>query len=320
LYLLTVHTHTIGTLYILNLINVAYIYLLETILIAMRHQSQLILLLLLITFLSCQKEDSTHTGKMTDTELINAIRDATHKQNIDPSDLPDDTKTTLDIEYKEDVVDIARLAPKLGYEVDLRKEKGNRIGDKSQVYFDIKGRFLKGDKDGMDNHGGKGKGGRCFEMIYPVTYIMPDGSPITAETNDEQGWAAVKAWYAAHPDYKKKPGIQYPVDIKWKDGTITTINNVEEMKRAKDKCGFDKQKYRCFRLIYPVTYIMPDGTGITVNTDDEDGWTEVKAWYAAHPDVKIRPDIQYPVDIKYKDGTVGTIRNQQEMRRAKKGC
>jgi len=88
---LTVHTHTIGTLYILNLINVAYIYLLETILIAMRHQSQLILLLLLITFLSCQKEDSTHTGKMTDTELINAIRDATHKQNIDPSDLPDDT-------------------------------------------------------------------------------------------------------------------------------------------------------------------------------------------------------------------------------------
>jgi len=65
---------------------------------------------------------------------------------------------------------------------------------------------------------------------------------------------------------------------------------------------------------------MPDGTGITVNTDDEDGWTEVKAWYAAHPDVKIRPDIQYPVDIKYKDGTVGTIRNQQEMRRAKKGC
>ena len=63
---------------------------------------------------------------------------------------------------------------------------------------------------------------------------------------------------------------------------------------------------------------MPDGTEIII--DSKEARREIKAWYAAHPDVTERPTIIYPVDIKWKDGTVSTINNEDQMRRAKASC
>jgi len=63
---------------------------------------------------------------------------------------------------------------------------------------------------------------------------MPDGSTITVENEDDRG--EIKDWYEANPDVKEKPELQYPVDIIFKDGTIKTINNEEEMKSAYEYC------------------------------------------------------------------------------------
>ena len=158
---------------------------------------------------------------------------------------------------------------------------------------------------------------RCLEMVYPLTYIMPDGSTITGNDGREIK-LAMKRWYEANPGSKERPTLQYPVDVKFK-GRPMTINNIEEMKRIKEACN--KGRKKCFELVYPVTYIMPDGTEITINSkDDKEGRLAIKAWYEAHPDYKEKPSLKYPVDIKYKDGTIKTINNKEEMRRARADC
>jgi hypothetical protein len=80
---------------------------------------------------------------------------------------------------------------------------------------------------------------KCFEFIYPISYLMPDGTIITGDSEKEL-WLAIKEWYKANPDVKEKPILQYPVEIKYKDGTIKTINNDKEMKQAYEECG-DKE-------------------------------------------------------------------------------
>jgi hypothetical protein len=68
---------------------------------------------------------------------------------------------------------------------------------------------------------------------------------------------------------------------------------------------------------------MPDESSITVETDDEEGWAELKDWYEDNPDSEERPTLQYPVDIVYRtdDGdSVVTINNESEMMAAKEDC
>jgi hypothetical protein len=77
---------------------------------------------------------------------------------------------------------------------------------------------------------------KCFEFVYPISYVMPDGSVITGNSEKEI-WQLIKEWYEANPDEKDKPVLQYPVDIQYKDGTIVTINDDEEMKAAYGNCG-----------------------------------------------------------------------------------
>ncbi|KYK34468.1 MAG: hypothetical protein AYK19_12070 [Theionarchaea archaeon DG-70-1] len=74
----------------------------------------------------------------------------------------------------------------------------------------------------------------CFELVLPVTFIMPDGSTIIVE--DRDGYTELKAWYQDHPDAKERPALQYPVDISYGEGKTVTINNDEEMARAKAAC------------------------------------------------------------------------------------
>ncbi|OJJ15331.1 hypothetical protein BKI52_38600 [marine bacterium AO1-C] len=74
----------------------------------------------------------------------------------------------------------------------------------------------------------------------------------------------------------------------------------------------------CFDFVYPVTFTMPDSSNITVT--DSSGWSAVKGWYEANPDVKDRPSINFPVDITFEDGTTKTITNEDEMRDAKSYC
>ncbi len=90
-------------------------------------------------------------------------------------------------------------------------------------------------KDKGEKEGDKDEKEDCFELLYPITYNMPDGSTITGN-NEEEVETALKAWYDAHSNSEEKPVLQYPVDAIFKDATTKTINNEEEMEAAKKSC------------------------------------------------------------------------------------
>lgn len=285
-----------------------------------------LLAILILAFTSCSKSDSKVKDLGSDDALILAIQKASNKQNIAISDLPSASKSIIETEYIDDYIDAAKLAPELGYEVYMRCKNGPRVGEQSQVYFSLDGRKLQAKNGNWQGESDKGDGDKgdkpkkdCFAFVLPVSFEMADGTKITIE--EKEDWELIKTWYETHPEVKKRPSIEFPVDVIFKDGTTATLSNEVDMRRAMDSCKGEEDKDdkgRCFELVLPVTFTMPDGTEITIETKEDHAL--IKAWYEAHPDVKEKPAIQFPVDIIYKDGETKTINNEEEMHLAKKAC
>jgi len=110
------------------------------------------------------------------------------------------------------------------------------IFDEEPIIFEGSYKF---EKNKEDFQGLWWKDNKCFDFVYPISYMMPDGTIITGNSEEEIN-QLIKVWYKEHPDEKEKPVLQYPVDIIYEDGTIVTINNDEEMKNAYENCG-DKE-------------------------------------------------------------------------------
>jgi len=79
-----------------------------------------------------------------------------------------------------------------------------------------------------------------------------------------------------------------------------------------------KDKTKCFDFVYPIYYTLPDGSTITVESEDD--WDGIKNWYETNPGFKEKPELQYPVDIIFEDGTIKTINNEKEMKGVYEYC
>ena len=79
-----------------------------------------------------------------------------------------------------------------------------------------------------------------------------------------------------------------------------------------------RKRYKCFQFVFPVDFIMPDTTSITLNSKDE--WIMIKDWYVANKGVKKRPELVFPVDITIEDGTLQTLIDKGDLRRMKDSC
>jgi len=288
----------------------------------MRNTIQILLTAFLIMMAGCQNTGTESVG-ISDAELIQAIIDA-DKISVGMDGLPSNSKTIVEEDFNEyDGID-TKKAYGLGYEVSM-DGKGQKMGHRCEVYFNLEGRKLdhnvkRGEKSDWDRDDDKGDW-KCFDLVLPVTYVMPDGSTITVSSDDEDDWVQLKAWYDANPNSEEKPALQYPVDISFetRDGSITvTVTNDEEMRNAYLRCGGrDDDDRECFELVLPVSFVMPDGSTITVENDS--GWVNLRSWYETNPDAEGRPELQYPVDILFDDETV-TINNAEEMNMVKREC
>jgi hypothetical protein len=258
---------------------------------------------------------------LSDEQLIKSIQFATDKEKINREDLPGECKISLERDYYDCYVENAMLAPGLGYELEISTGSGAFTGDIEKKYFNLKGRELRHGKGrGKDDRGSK-DGKKCFTLVLPVSFMLPDGSIITVEDKDD--WGEIKNWYKAHPDTKERPVPQFPLDIIFADGTTVTLNSHEELGRIHESCresrgedGGDQE--RCFELVYPVTFIMPDGTEMKIESRED--MPQLRDWYTDNPDAEGRPDIQFPVDIVFKDGTVITITSSEELLGAYARC
>ena len=275
------------------------------------HIKMSLILLSLLIFVGCEKS-MTKSDETFDDQLIQDILDA-EKIDINMTYLPSLSSTIINQDYNDYIEIDAKMASGLGYQVSM-DGKGYKPGHHNEVYFNLEGRKLKSKRDRDGKNGFK-----CFELVLPVAFIMPDGSFIAVE--NENGYMAVRDWYENNSDSIEKPTLQYPVNIIYRDGDTQTINNDEEMGSTKEDCRKwdDKKKdWDCFRLVYPITFIMQDGSAISMI--DKEDWIELKSWYEVNPDIEGRPILEYPVEINYRDGSTITISNDEEMVSAKEDC
>lgn len=82
--------------------------------------------------------------------------------------------------------------------------------------------------------------------------------------------------------------------------------------------GGGNRDAECFSLVLPVTFLMPDGSNLTV--ENGDGYVDLRAWYDANSGTEGRPEIQFPVEIITADGETATINNAEELEEAYEDC
>ncbi|MEC7855234.1 MAG: hypothetical protein VYC61_00700 [Candidatus Neomarinimicrobiota bacterium] len=272
---------------------------------------------------------------ISDAELVQAIIDAEGKVEVTMADLPTAARGTMEENYLNDYLHLYSMkASMLGYEVSIAGRPGNS-GKRGEVYFDIDGRKLDpddygddykdwyGERDGFDRDNfGEKRNWNCFDIVYPITIMLPNGSSYLIDSEEDSDLETIKSYYEENQGADERPSIIFPVNIIDHEGETKAINSEEEMEDAYRHCsGRDRDKRECFGLVFPVTYIMPDGSSYEIADDDDESWAELKAWYDANPEAEERPELQYPVDIMYEseDRTV-TISNEEEMLAAKEEC
>ena len=77
---------------------------------------------------------------------------------------------------------------------------------------------------------------KCFQIIYPISLTLPDGSEITI--NNEEDWDEIDLWYEENEDSDEDPEIVYPFDVILDDDKVVTITNEEDFKELKDYCDY----------------------------------------------------------------------------------
>tara|TARA_B100001142_G_scaffold191731_1_gene190789 strand:- start:323 stop:1777 length:1455 start_codon:yes stop_codon:yes gene_type:complete len=288
----------------------------------------------LFFFAGCSKE--LEPSGLSDAEIIQMIQ-VSNLSEITKSDLPTTSQDVVNQDYF-DYMDVAtRQASGLGYEVALAG-RGHRVGSRHEIYFNLEGRKLDpndwGDKsgwgrDGYDREFGVKEDWRCFDLVFPLTFNMPDGSTVIIESDNENSWDEIKAWYEANPDSEEKPMMQFPVVIFYEEETIT-LSSSEELREAYSGCeprrkrDDQRSSRQCFSLVYPVTYTMPDGSTMEVSGEDENSWSALKNWYNENSGYEeVMPELHYPVDIVFEteEGeNIVTIHSEEEMHEAKEEC
>lgn len=286
---------------------------------------------LIVFFISCEKS-ILDSSALSDAQIIEMIMES-DKIEISIEDMPDNSQAIVNQEYTDYMKISSKKASDLGYEVQLAG-LGHRSGHRNEVYFNLKGRKLNPNNWGKKGDWHKSRTSKddkgdwkCFELVFPVIYEMPDGTTIVVSNDDESGWSVIKTWYDSNPGSEQKPELQFPVVIFYEEESVTIENN-QELRGAYVECNYnraDKERDKgntCFELVYPISYIMPNGTNITIINNDEDGWMELKNWYSNNSDYEDQmPELQYPVNIIYEENeSLITVYNEEEMYEVKVSC
>mgnify|MGYP001224502897 FL=1 len=165
--------------------------------------------------------------KFTDDDLIIKIQNATNKIEIEFIELPNEAKSTVNSDYSTETFLSELHASGLGYELTYAKLNSEN-NEFKKIYFNLEGKKLESSKEK--------KHWDCFEMIFPLTFNMPDESFIVVSENTDEGWGELKNWYELNPNIKFEWDLQYPVDILMQNGNLITVNNLTEMIQIKENC------------------------------------------------------------------------------------
>ena len=277
---------------------------------------KLLLIFTLIFMITSCDDNMSYKQEMSDTQLIEAIISDPNKFEIEEADVPSMSLYAIGEEYYDYMMYKAEISPEYGYQISLG-DMALDAGDMTEIFFAKDGRKLGG-RDGMEERKRHNK--RCFKFVFPLTFSLGETS-YTA--NDYQEFRdAMKANYEETGE-KQKPVFVFPIQIEFGEGDeveTVTINSDDELKEAFQACRGEEDDKKCFTFGFPVSFTMPDGTVLTAE-DEKDLEEKMQAFYESYTGEKKRPEVVFPVDLMFEDGSSLTVNSPEEMKQAwKENC
>jgi len=176
---------------------------------------------------------------------------------------------------------------------------------------------------------------RCFKIVFPVTLVFPDGSTLEVGNPDEMR-AAIKEWKENNPASDVRITFEFPIEVKFKNGKVLTVESAEQLMRLKKKCAHDGRPGNgdhpgdndrpgdrdfgaCFRLVFPVTIAFPDGSTAEVAGPRELRRT-IREWKMSNPDSDGKVMLDFPLTVKFKDGSTQEVQSSEELKELKLEC
>ena len=277
---------------------------------------KLLLIFTIIFMVTSCDDNMSYKQEMSDTQLIEAIISDPNKFEIEEADVPSMSLYAIGEEYYDYMMYKAEISPEYGYQISLG-DMALDAGDMTEIFFAKDGRKLGG-RDGMEERKRHNK--RCFKFVFPLTFSLGETS-YTA--NDYQEFRdAMKANYEETGE-KQKPVFVFPIQIQFGRGDeveTVTINSDDELKEAFQACRGEEDDKKCFTFGFPVSFTMPDGSVLTAE-DEKDLEEKMGAFYESYTGEKKRPEVIFPVDLIFEDGSSLTVNSPEEMKQAwKENC
>ena len=277
---------------------------------------KLLLIFTLIFMVTSCDDNMSYKQEMSDTQLIEAIISDPNKFEIEEADVPSMSLYAIGEEYYDYMMYKAEISPEYGYQISLG-DMALDAGDMTEIFFAKDGRKLGG-RDGMEERKRHNK--RCFKFVFPLTFSLGETS-YTA--NDYQEFRdAMKANYEETGE-KQKPVFVFPIQIQFGRGDeveTVTVNSDDELKEAFQACRGEEDDKKCFTFGFPVSFTMPDGSVLTAE-DEKDLEEKMQAFYESYTGEKKRPEVVFPVDLMFEDGSSLTVNSPEEMKQAwKENC
>ena len=142
----------------------------------------------------------------------------------------------------------------------------------------------------------------CFDIVYPITVVLDDGSTMMAANEDALDDIL---------ENNEVSGVVFPLNLIDEDGNPVTVNNEDELETLAENCengenenDFLEDIEDCFDIVYPITLVLDDGSTITAANED------------ALDDILENNEVSgvvFPVNLIDEDGNVITANSQNEL-------
>ena len=179
----------------------------------------------------------------------------------------------------------------------------------------------------LESQGKIGRGG-CFEFVFPVTIILPDGESASVEDYDSLK-ETIKAWKEANPDSEERPTFGFPLEVTSEDGDIASIADLDELKELRKTCRRQRHDGRwspgrkfkdaCFDIVYPLTISFPNGSQLEA-ANAVTLKEAIRAWKETVENPEGRPMLVFPITVSYEDGTEVSVADREALKDLKDQC
>ena len=249
------------------------------------------LLILIFGIISCSENDGNEPiENLSTAEHIELIKNHEGKLEITFEELPEVSQIYINSLENNITSELILYAEDLGYEVKLKRNSRNLVSilNMIYIYFDQNGELLfdenydednDGDYDIFDEWGNY----MCFDIQFPISVTMPNGSQISVE-NEEELYEVIEEYYESNEEYDDLPEINFPINIIFyyenengnEQAEVIEINSYEELEIYFDVCpdenGWDDENWfgiDCVDIVYPISIENPDGEILSVDSEYE---------------------------------------------------